>query len=264
MKPSLFGRSALSFCVLSLFCLSACVNTRKAVYFNNIQDSEIQAGLADLEPLIQKNDLLSISVSSLNPEASKIFNAPNVSEAEGLDLSGRAMSISGYLVNQDGNIQFPFLGNIQAAGLTKKALKDNIAKSLVAKKLLLDPIINIRYLNFRVTVLGEVARPNVVHVPSEKITLLEALGLAGDLTIYAKRDNILVIREEAGKRIVKRLNLNSTDLFTSPYYYLKPNDIVYVEPDKAKVATANPVRQWLPMVFSGLTIVVIGLDRLTR
>jgi polysaccharide biosynthesis/export protein len=264
MKSTLFGRIALSNCVLSLFFISACVNTRKAVYFNNIQDTEINAGLTDLEPLIQKNDLLSISVSSLNPEASKIFNAPNVSEAEGLDLSGRAMNVSGYLVNQDGYIQFPFLGNIPAAGLTKKALKDNIAKSLVAKKLLLDPIINIRYLNFRVTVLGEVAHPNVVHVPSEKITLLEALGLAGDLTIYAKRDNILVIREEEGKRIVKRLNLNSTALFTSPYYYLKPNDIVYVEPDKAKVATANPVRQWLPMVFSGLTIVVIGLDRLTR
>jgi polysaccharide export outer membrane protein len=218
----------------------------------------------DFEPLIQKNDILSISVSSLNPEASKIFNAPNITEAEGVDLTGRAMNISGYLVNQDGYIQFPFLGNIKAAGLTKKALKENIAQSLVTKKLLLDPIINIRFLNFRVTVLGEVAHPTVVNVPSEKITLLEALGLAGDLTIYAKRHNLLIIREEEGKKTIKRIDLNSTALFSSPYYYLRPNDIVYVEPDKAKVASANPVRQWLPLVFSGLTIVVIGLDRLTR
>lgn len=250
--------------VLCLIYFSACVNTKKAVYFSNIRDTEMPTGMANVEPLIQKNDLLSITVSSLNPEASKIFNAPNISEAEGLDLAGRAMSISGYLVNQDGHIQFPFLGSVQAAGLTKNQLQARIAKSLVDRKLLIDPIVNIRYLNFRVTVLGEVAKPTVVHVPSEKITLLEALGLAGDMTIYAKRDNLLLIREEGGKRLVKRLNLNSTDLFNSPYYYLKPNDIVIVEPDKARVATANPARQWLPLIFSGLTVIVIGLDRLTR
>jgi polysaccharide export outer membrane protein len=264
MRSKLSSRLSYFYLLQCLLFFSACVNTKKVVYFNNIQDSEIQTGIMDFEPLIQKNDILSISVSSLNPEASKIFNAPNITEAEGVDLTGRAMNISGYLVNQDGYIQFPFLGNIKAAGLTKKALKENIAQSLVTKKLLLDPIINIRFLNFRVTVLGEVAHPTVVNVPSEKITLLEALGLAGDLTIYAKRHNLLIIREEEGKKTIKRIDLNSTALFSSPYYYLRPNDIVYVEPDKAKVASANPVRQWLPLVFSGLTIVVIGLDRLTR
>lgn len=257
----LFSCLYLLLCVLFL---SACINTKKVVYFNNIKDTEIEAGLYDLEPLIQKNDLLSISVSSLNPEASKLFNAPNITEAEGPDLSGRAMNISGYLVNQDGFIQFPLLGNIKAAGLTKSALKQAISQRLVKEKLLLDPILNIRYLNFRVTVLGEVAHPSVVNVPSEKITLLEALGLAGDLTIYAKRDNLLIIREEGGKKTLRRINLNSASVFTSPYYYLKPNDIIYVETGKAKIASANPLRQWLPLVFSGLTIVVIGLDRLTR
>jgi polysaccharide export outer membrane protein len=264
MKSKLQFNLSYFYLVGCLLIFSACVNTKKAVYFNNLQDTEIEAGINDLEPLIQRNDLLSISVSSLNPEATKIFNAPNITEAEGLDLSGRAMSISGYLVNQDGNIQFPYLGNIKAAGLTKNELKDSIALNLVTRKLLIDPIINIRYLNFRVTVLGEVAKPTVVHVPSEKITLLEAIGLAGDMTIFAKRDNVMVIREEKGKRVIKRLDLSSTALFTSPYYYLKPNDIVIVEPGKAKVAAANPVRQWLPLVFSGLTIVVIGFDRLTR
>jgi polysaccharide biosynthesis/export protein len=264
MRSQLSSRLFYSYLLLSLLFFSACVNTKKVVYFNSIQDAEIKTGMMDFEPLIQKNDLLSISVSSLNPEASKIFNAPNITEAEGIDLTGRAMNISGYLVNQDGYIQFPFLGNIKAAGLTKKALQEDIAKTLATKKLLLDPIINIRFMNFRVTVLGEVAHPTVVNVPSEKITLLEALGLAGDLTIFAKRHNLLIIREEEGKKTLKRIDLNSTEIFKSPYYYLRPNDIVYVEPDKARVASANPVRQWLPLVFSGLTIVVIGLDRLTR
>jgi polysaccharide biosynthesis/export protein len=264
MRLTLSSRLSYFYLLLCLLFFSACVNSKKVVYFNNIQDTEIKTAIMDFEPLIQKNDILSISVSSLNPEASKIFNAPNVTEAEGVDLTGRAMNISGYLVDQDGYIQFPFLGNIKAVGLTKKALQENIAKTLVTKKLLLDPIINIRFLNFRVTVLGEVAHPTVVNVPSEKITLLEALGLAGDLTIYAKRHNLLLIREEEGKKTIRRIDLNSTALFTSPYYYLRPNDIVYVEPDKARVASANPVRQWLPLVFSGLTIVVIGLDRLTR
>ncbi|QHL88829.1 polysaccharide export protein [Nibribacter ruber] len=259
-------RKFLSYLLLvqcSLF-VFGCSSTKKVVYFNNIQDSVLPSGVENIEPLIQKNDLLSISVSSLNPEASKIFNTPNVTDSEAPDFSGRATSVSGYLVNAQGYIQFPILGNIKALGLTKRQLKESITKSLTDRKLLVDPIINIRYLNYRVTVLGEVANPTVVNAPNEKITLLEALGLAGDLTIYAKRSNVLIIREVEDKKIIKRINLNSTELFNSQYYYLQPNDIVYVEPDKAKVATANPVRQLLPLIFSGLTVVVVAVDRLTR
>ncbi|AMM51466.1 sugar transporter [Rufibacter sp. DG15C] len=259
-------RKSLSYLLLVpcflFFC--SCASTKKVVYFNNIQDSELPAGVENIEPLIQKNDLLSISVSSLNPEATKIFNTPNVTDSEAPDFSGRATSVSGYLVNSQGYIQFPILGNIKAVGLTKRQLKESLTKSLTERKLLVDPIINIRYLNYRVTVLGEVAHPTVVNAPNEKITLLEALGLAGDLTIYAKRSNVLIIREVDNKKIIKRINLNSTELFNSQYYYLQPNDIVYVEPDKAKVATASPVRQLLPLIFSGLTVVVVAVDRLTR
>ena len=254
-----------SFCfALCTIVFTSCVNTRNVVYFNNIQDSEIASTVEAMEPVIRKNDLLSISVSSLNAEATRIFNSPNVSQTDAALSSGRGATISGYLVNQDGSIQFPVLGNIQAAGLTKKDLKDNISESLIDKKLLLDPVVNIRYLNYRVTVLGEVTNPTVVNVPGEKISLLEALGLAGDLTIYAKRDNIMIIREEEGKKIIKRMNLNSTDLFTSPYYYLKSNDIVYVEPSPARVASTSTTRQWLPLVFSGLTVIAIAIDRITR
>ncbi|HVG41167.1 MAG TPA: polysaccharide biosynthesis/export family protein [Chitinophagaceae bacterium] len=247
-----------------LFFSASCVNTRKAVYFNDIKDSTIPLTISSLEPVIQKNDLLSISVSSLNTAATQVFNTPNLTAIQSSTATGGSMQASGYLVNQDGFIKFPILGNIKAAGLTKKALTDNITKSLIDSKQLLDPIVNIRYLNFRVTVLGEVATPTVVNVPSEKITLLEALGLAGDLTIYARRDNVMVLREEEGNRIIKRLDLNSNEILTSPYFYLKSNDIVYAEPNKSKVSSTSRAFQLFPVIISGLSIAIIVVDRVIR
>jgi polysaccharide export outer membrane protein len=222
----------------------SCVNTRKAVYFNDIQDSTIPLTLADLEPIIQKNDLLSITVSSLNSKATETFNAPNTATMQSGSAMGNSIQATGYLVDGDGYIQFPVLGKIKATGLTKKALTDNITKSLIDTKQLLDP--------------------TVVNVPNEKITLLEAIGLAGDLTLFAKRDNVMVLREEDGKRIIKRLDLNSNEILTSPYFYLKTNDIVYVEPNKAKIRSTNRISEWLPVVFSGLSLAAIIIDRLTR
>ncbi|MBC5773711.1 polysaccharide biosynthesis/export family protein [Pontibacter sp. KCTC 32443] len=244
---------------------TSCIDTSKATYFNNISNTEFPSeDLQLLEPVIQENDLLSISVNSLNPEASVIFNMPNVSATETSTVSGNTAQASGYLVDQDGFIQFPFLGNIKAAGLTKKALKENITRELERRKLLIEPIINIRYLNYKVSVLGEVARPSVFTIPNEKITLLEALGLAGDLTIYANRDNVLLIREEDGTKKLTRINLTTDELFTSPYYYLKSNDIIYVEANKSKISSTGTARQWLPVVFSALSLTVIVIDLLTR
>jgi len=236
---------------------TSCVNTRDATYFNDLNDTSLLSLTIISESVIQKNDILNISVSSLNAEASSIYNTPN-------NATGNTNNLAGYLVDGSGNIQFPVLGSIKAESLTKEQLKINITKTLLDKKLLVDPIVSIRFQNFRVTVLGEVARPTVVSVPSEKISLLEALGFAGDLTIYAKRNNVLVIREENGKKIIKRINLNSNELFTSPYYYLKSNDIVYAEPNKAKIASVSRSQQWLPLVVSGLSLGIIVLDRLIK
>lgn len=235
--------------------LSSCVNTKKATYFNNIADSKIDSGPKIPEVLIQKNDILNISVSSLNAEASKIFNMPPAI------VTGDGTQLNGYLVNEDGYIQFPVLGNIKAAGMNKADLKKVITKELTDRKQLVDPIVSVRFINFKVTVLGEVKNPTVISVNNEKISLLEAIGLAGDLTIYAKRDNVLVIREENDAKIIKRLNLNSTELFSSPYYYLKTNDVVYVEPNKSKVATTSRVTLWLPITFSALSLAAIVVDR---
>lgn len=254
----------LFYSTLLIIIFSSCTDVKKATYFNNLSDGEIQVKAESLEPVIQKNDLLSISVSSLNADASKLFNAPNEAAIQTSRTLTGIPYAAGYLVDQEGFIYFPVLGDIKVAGITKKQLQERITKYLLDKRLLVDPIVNVRYLNYKVTVLGEVGQPSVINVPSEKITLLEALGLAGDLTIYAKRDNVMVIREEEGKKIVKHLNLNSNELFTSPYYYLKSNDIVYVEPNKARVTSVSQARTWLPVIFSGLSVIVVAVDRITR
>jgi polysaccharide export outer membrane protein len=247
MKFGKLRASALLILVIALV-TSSCGGSKNVSYFNGVKDGNIVSNTPLPESIIQKNDILNITVSSLNPEASLVFNSP----------SATGNSAPGYLVNADGDIMFPMLGTIKAEGLTKNQLKENIAKSLHDKKLLLDPIVTIRYSNFRVTVLGEVNSPTVVSVPSEKISLLEALGLAGDLTIYAKRQNVMIIREENNEKIIKRIDLNSAELFTSPYYYLKSGDIVYVEPNKTKVASTSRAMQWLPIVMSGLSLALIA------
>lgn len=263
-KRSLFKFIRTHSYLLLLVLAISCTDTKKVTYFNGVQDGNISSVNQIPESVIQKNDILSITISDLNPEGTKIFNpAPETGNpvATGPNTIGNSQ---GYLVNSDGNIQFPILGNMKAEGLTKSQFKDKISKSILDKKLLIDPIVTIRFLNFRVTVLGEVNHPTVVTVPNEKISLLEAIGLAGDLTLYGKRQNVMIIREENEKRIIKHIDLNSSELFTSKYYYLQSNDIVYVEPNKAKVATANRSAQWLPIFLSGLSLAAIVADRLLQ
>ncbi|OKL39564.1 polysaccharide biosynthesis/export family protein [Pontibacter flavimaris] len=256
--------SRIFFFLIIFSLLSACANTKEAVYFGGSGKAEYNSNFENLEPIIQKNDLLNISVSSLNPQATEIFNVYSAENLRSASASNTIAPVSGYLVDLDGYIQFPLLGKIKAAGVSKKALKEKIEQELFSRKLLLDPIVDIRYLNYKVSVLGEVARPSVITVPNEKLTLLEALGLAGDLTIYANRDNLLLIREEEGQKKLVRLDLTTDEIFTSPYYYLQSNDIIYVEPNKTKIASASAARQWLPLVISSLTLVVVSIDRLVR
>ncbi|MFT3703328.1 MAG: polysaccharide biosynthesis/export family protein [Agriterribacter sp.] len=246
-----------------LFCSVSCVDTKKAAYFYGINDTTISSPNSRIpEPIIVQNDILTISVSSPNPEADIIFNAPNTLLTQsGGGAGALGNQTSGYLVSPDGMIQFPVLGGIKVAGLTKGEIKALIAKRLVEKELLKDPVVSIRIINFRVTVMGEVRLPSVVTVQSEKMSVLEALGMAGDLTAYAKRDNILLIREENDKKIIRRLNINSKDFFSSDYYYLKSNDILYVEANAAKLSSADRSMQLLPIILSGVSVlaVIVGL-----
>src|SRR5688500_3767009 len=169
--------------MLSGILLTACTNMKKVVYLNNITDTEIDNAVDNLEPVIQKNDLLSITVSSPNATASQPFNTTVTVSTQTIGYT--STQASGYLVDPDGYIDMPMLGRIKAAGLTKKQLKENISKNLIDNKYLLFPVVSVRYLNFKITVLGEVARPMVINVPDERINILEALGFAGDMTVYA-------------------------------------------------------------------------------
>ncbi len=258
-------KSSILILILAVI-LFSCVDTRKSTYFNDVSDTVIIPSDSDkLSPLIQKNDILSITFSSLNEEASKIFNITvNSTNSSTVTNAGGGQTGSGYLVNSDGNIQLPILGIIKVAGSTTREVKDNITNMLNEKKLLKDPIVTIRHLNYEITVIGEVGKPAVINVPSEKISLLKAIGLAGDITIFGKKDNVLLIREVNGKRTVKRIDLNSANFLTSSYYYLQPNDVVYVEANKNKISTTSSFRQSLPLIISSLSFLVIVVDRLIK
>jgi polysaccharide export outer membrane protein len=234
--------------------LTSCVSSKESTYFVGQNDAVLTGTPVVPETVITPNDLLGISVSSLNPSATDIFNSTN--------MANGVKQANGYLVNKEGFIQFPVLGNIKAEGLTPDQLRQQIVNTLLEKKLLIDPLVTVRVLNFKVTVLGEVLRPSVVDVPNEKISLLEALGMAGDITISGKKDNVLVIREENNKKIIKRIDLTRTDLFKSPYYYLKPNDIVYVEANSAKIASQSRITQLLPIILTALSLAIFLIDRI--
>lgn len=233
----------LYFIFLLLF--TACAPTNNIVYFSDLGNATGDGiKIAEnVEPKIQPNDLLSITVSSLNPESNALFNAGVLQQTGSMmggmmgaaaaagSSSGNA-SAEGYLVDKDGTINFPVLGTIKLGGLSKAEATAKMTSEI--SKDVKKPIVNIRFLNFKVTVLGEVNRPSTFTVPTEKINILEALSLAGDITVYGKKENVLLIREKDGIRSTVRINMNKKAVLSSPYFYLQQNDIIYIEPDKAK------------------------------
>ncbi|WP_246000457.1 polysaccharide biosynthesis/export family protein [Pontibacter diazotrophicus] len=201
----------------------------------------------DKGPVIKPEDLLSISVVTLNPESNMLFNTGvllPVGGSTGMrqqQQGGNNDATQGYLVDDQGYIEFPVLGRVKVAGLTREEANNKLTADL--QEYLQEPIVKVRYLNFRVTVIGEVSNPSVVTAMDDNMNIIEALGMAGDLTLYGKREDVLVIREENGTRTMARLNLNDSNVFKSPYFNLHQNDVIYVEPDKAKVAGTGFVRR---------------------
>jgi polysaccharide export outer membrane protein len=187
-------------------------------------------------PRMQPGDLISINVSSLSTEASSFFNPYNglgaVGGGSNAGNSGGINQTPGFLVDPSGNIQYPLIGNIKVAGYTTSQIRDTVRARLGLY--LKEPTVIVRYLNFKITFLGEVGRIDVVNVPNESITLPEAISLSGDVTALAQRDSIMIIRDVGGKKAIGYVNLMSREVFNSPYYYLHPNDIVYVKPSKFK------------------------------
>ena len=249
--------------VLLTAALSSCKVPQNAYYFKTLKkDTTINSSVNRVMELkIQKNDLLGINISSLNKEEDLTYNAPAVSTGAG---SAGSASGSGYLVDADGNIQYHKLGILHVEGMTRTALKNKLQKDL--NPYLKDPVVTVRYLNHKLTVLGEVVKPQVIQMPEEHLSLLEVLGASGDVSQFARRDNILIIRETGNGKQFKRINLEDHSIFSSPWYWLQPDDVVYVEPNdvKMKQEKAATRQQNISLALSVLSIVTIVLFKFIK
>jgi len=254
-----FRKCKYFFLLTPLFFMS-CLATQELTYFQTPEGQAWQKQMEitnSIDLTIQEGDELIIIVSSFDPIAVQPFNLQ--AQQSGQSQQGAL----GYQVGKDGSINFPVLGKIQAKGLTLNNLHDTLAVQI--KEYVNNPIINIRYANFRVTVLGEVGAPGVVTTSVEKLSIIEAIGQAGDITDFGNRSNVLLIREQDGQRITERLDLLYTDIFTSPYYYLRQNDIIYVEPTEAKstLVSAQRTSQILSLVTSitSVAALIVALSK---
>ncbi len=233
--------------------MQSCATKDDVVYFNGMNSSDNSIGLDSYSPTYHIDDELVIIVNALDAEAARPFNKSSVSVSlDILDARGRER-IQTYRVDPDGNVNFPVLGYIKMAGLNRAQ-----ATAMLQEKLsdyIKNPIVDIETVNYRITVLGEVARPGTFTATNEKITLVEALSLAGDLTIYGERENVLVIQDYDGKKTYTRVNLKSNDLFNSPVYYLSQGDVVYVEPNKTR-AKNSAIGAQTGVILSSLGLLI--------
>ena len=222
--------------------MGSCGSSKQIAYFQNIDTLSLAASKGLYDAKIMPKDELTITVLTTNPEVSAPFNLTvNSKVGSSGQMSSGGGSLQGYLVDNDGDINFPVVGKLHVAGMTKTECEDMIKEKItpyLAKTE--NPIVTVRTSSYRVTVIGEVSSPKVVPVTTGQMSIIEALAQAGDLSIYGKRDNVLLIREDAtGEKHSYRLNLNDANLFNSPYYYLQQNDIVYVEPNKVKAKNST-------------------------
>jgi polysaccharide export outer membrane protein len=248
----------LIFCSFILS-LSSCKLREKIVYFNDLEskgNSEIK-----FSPILQVDDLISIIVSDIDQETVALFNiqisgAQNTSYVNGVAIS------SGYLIDVNGEVNIPIVGKIKIAGMKRSEAILLIEKEL--KKYLNNPVVHLSILNYKVTVLGEVNAPGTYRIPNERITILEVIGLAGDLKISGVRKNILVIREENNEKKEYRLDLTSKDIFNSPAYYLKQNDVVYVEPNMNSRVNSTFLKSNSPIFVSITSILLSTIILITK
>ena len=232
---SILNKTILSFIVIFLFC--SCSMSKKIPYFKGLESSNEEIPVVQNEPIIHNDDMLSIVVSATDPLTVAPFNLPIISySSPGEEKLSTTPTMQPYVVDVNGEINFPIIGKIKIGGLKKSE-----AVTLIKEKLqpyLKDPIITIQFLNYKITILGEVQKPGTYTISNEHISILQALGIAGDLTIYGRRDNVLLIREkEGGKKEYIRIDLTQTNVLSSPFYYLQQNDVIYVEPNKTRINT---------------------------
>lgn len=254
--------------VLAAAALLGSCATPKVAYFQDVQPGIPEQVLNRLDIRVRPEDKITIIVNSKDPLLMELFNLPTVSRQIGFGSSSSTANshgISGYTVDKNGNIDFPVLGAVYVAGMTREEIASHIKEELMEKNLVKDPIVTVEFQNLTVSVLGEVASPGRYNIDKDRLSLLDAIGMAGDLTVFGKRENVLVQREENGKKVLYEVDLTSGhDLYASPVYYLQQNDIVYVEPNsmKARQATVNGnnVRSatfWMSLASLLVTVTVL-------
>lgn len=251
------NKSHIIIYLLLLVSLSSCLSKKKIVYLQGQQNQS--SDQVNYEPLIQNDDMLSISIMSSEPELAAPFNIDQM-QNNGVTANTNSMKTT-YLVDNSGEIDFPVLGKMKVAGYTKSFLKQYLNERLAIY--LKDPIINIRIVNYKVSVLGEVNKPGTFPITGDRVTLLEVLANAGDLTLYGKRDNILIIRDYLGTKTYNRVDITNADFVNSPFYYLDQNDVVYVEPRKAKI-DSTAIGSNVGTIISILGFVITTTILLTR
>ena len=227
--------------LFSVFCvlLTACAQPRDVIYFQGVDSltpEQLEAMSQTYSTKLTSDDLLSITVSNWDPESVSPFNPPiySYSTAEGEQPIVASQSMYTYLVDKNGDIEFPVLGKVHVAGLTRQELAADL-QNKISKYVKDKPLVKVELLNFKVTMMGEFNRPGSYSIKNDRVTILDVIGMAGDLPLTANRKNILVIRENEGKKEIYRLDITDPNIFSSPCFYLKQNDVVYVEPIKTKL-----------------------------
>ncbi len=249
--------------VLVALLFASCKPSEEIAYIADAQRDSAFALKGQFSGGIQANDLLSIYVASETPESTIQFNQETNKIAVLTDgdnrtvLNSGSTTVSGYLVNHDGDIIFPVLGRIHVLGLTHNELAALIEKQLISQGHITDPVVTVKLMNFKVCVLGDVARPGQLVVSGERLTIFEALSMVGDLTIYGQRHNVTIVREENGVRTIGEVDLSSKSVFDSPYYYLHQNDVVYVEPNMRKKKNAERDPMTMTYISSAVSIVSV-------
>lgn len=245
----------------------SCASRDKIAYYQDIKNLP-SSEMTNYNPILKEDDLLLIFISSPDPEVASPFNLGTINlvgnTSPGLaniENSGGQIRYQTYLIDNNGFIQFPIIGNIKIGGLTREAALQTIKTSL--KKYITDPIVNLRILNYKVTVQGEVVRPGTFSIITERITLPEAISMAGDMTIYGKRDNVLVIREIDGKKTYNFVDMTKSDFINSDFYYLSQNDLVVVEPNKTRI-NASVVGPNISVIISSLSLLITVIALLVR
>lgn len=248
--------------------LSSCANYKEIPYFKNIPSDSgyvykdgVQIKTAAYEEIkIQPNDILNVTIQTIDPElnATIMGDAPKAT-AFG-SITGNNNNIPGYLVDKDGFIELPIAGKIKVSGFTTSEAKEQIRQRAI--QFYKSPVINVRIANFKVTVVGEVLKPGSYLINGERATILDAIGEAGDMSIFGVRTNVLLSRNENGQQKIVRFNLTSSDIYNSPYFYLKQGDIIYVQPSKSKVASTDgaAIRTYA-LITSTLSLIIVIATR---